>query len=45
MITLKRPAKEYESEATAFKKEFLNNGEQTINGSELPLKARKRMFI
>lgn len=35
MITLKRPKKEYESEAIAFKKEFLDNGELTINGSEL----------
>ena len=35
MITLKRPIKEYESEAAAFKKEFLDNGETTINGSEL----------
>ena len=35
MIKLKRPIKEYESEALAFKKEFIDNGEQTINGSEL----------
>ncbi len=35
MITLKRPAKEYEPEAKAFKQEFFDNGETTINGSEL----------
>ncbi|MCR5399027.1 MAG: GNAT family N-acetyltransferase [Lachnospiraceae bacterium] len=35
MITLKRPAKEYGSEALAFKQEFIDNGESTINGSEL----------
>ena len=35
MITLKRPAKEFESEAAAFKNEFFENGETTINGSEL----------
>lgn len=35
MRTLKRPAKEYESEAAAFKQEFIDNGESTINGSEL----------
>lgn len=35
MITLKRPAKEYGSEALAFKQEFIDNGELTINGSEL----------
>ena len=35
MITLKRPTKEYESEALAFKQEFIENGETTINGSEL----------
>ena len=35
MITLKRPIKEYESEAKAFKQEFFDNGENTINGSEL----------
>ena len=35
MITLKRPVKEYESRATAFKQEFIENGETTINGSEL----------
>ena len=35
MITLKRPIKKYESEALAFKQEFIDNGESTINGSEL----------
>ena len=35
MITLKRPVKEYETEALAFKREFFDNGETTINGSEL----------
>ena len=35
MITLKRPIKEYESKAIAFKQEFIDNGERTINGSEL----------
>ena len=35
MITLKRPVKEYEFAALKFKKEFLDNGETTINGSEL----------
>ncbi len=35
MITLKRPVKEYESEAKAFKQEFIDHGETTINGSEL----------
>ena len=35
MIKLKRPIKEYEAEALAFKQEFIDNGEQTINGSEL----------
>ena len=35
MITLKRPIKEYESKAVAFKQEFIDNGETTINGSEL----------
>lgn len=35
MIKLKRPIKENEAEALAFKKEFIDNGEQTINGSEL----------
>ena len=35
MITLRRPIKEYESEAAAFKQEFGDNGELTINGSEL----------
>ena len=35
MIKLKRPIKEYEAEALEFKQEFIDNGEQTINGSEL----------
>ncbi len=35
MITLKRPIKENEAEALEFKQEFIDNGEQTINGSEL----------
>ena len=35
MITLKRPVKEYESRAVDFKQEFIENGETTINGSEL----------
>ena len=35
MITLKRPVKEYETEAKAFKQEFFDHGETTINGSEL----------
>ncbi|MBR3102429.1 MAG: GNAT family N-acetyltransferase [Lachnospiraceae bacterium] len=35
MITLRRPVKEYETEAIAFKQEFIDNGETTINGSEL----------
>lgn len=35
MITLKRPIKEYEEEAISFKQEFFDNGETTINGSEL----------
>ena len=35
MIKLKRPVKEYENEAFAFKQEFIDNGENTINGSEL----------
>ena len=35
MIKLERPIKENEAEALAFKKEFIDNGEQTINGSEL----------
>ena len=35
MITLKRPIKEYESQADSFKQEFIENGETTINGSEL----------
>lgn len=35
MIKLKRPVKEHENEALAFKQEFFDNGENTINGSEL----------
>ena len=35
MIRLKRPIKENEAEALAFKQEFIDKGEQTINGSEL----------
>ncbi len=35
MIILKRPRKEYESEAADFKHEFNDKGETTINGSEL----------
>jgi predicted acetyltransferase len=35
MIKLKRPVKEHENEALAFKQEFIDNGENTINGSEL----------
>lgn len=35
MITLKRPAKENESEALAFKQEFIDYGTPIINGSEL----------
>ena len=35
MITLKRPTKELEAEAKAFKQEFFDNGETVINGSEL----------
>ena len=35
MITLKRPIKEYEPKAVAFKQEFIENGETTMNGSEL----------
>ena len=35
MIKLERPIKENEAEALAFKNEFIDNGEQTINGSEL----------
>lgn len=35
MIKLKRPIKEYESQAADFKQEFFDNGETTINGSEL----------
>ena len=35
MIILKRPQKEHEAAALAFKQEFLDNEETTINGSEL----------
>ena len=35
MIKLIRPSKEHEKEALEFKKEFFDNGENTINGSEL----------
>lgn len=35
MIRLIRPLKEHEKKALAFKKEFFDNGENTINGSEL----------
>lgn len=35
MIKLIQPSKENEKEALAFKKEFFDNGENTINGSEL----------
>ena len=35
MIKLVRPSKEYEKQALEFKKEFFDNGESTINGSEL----------
>ena len=35
MISLIRPSKEYESQASDFKQEFLDNGERIINGSEL----------
>ena len=35
MIKLERPIKENEAEALEFKQEFIDNGEQTINGSEL----------
>lgn len=35
MIKLIRPSKEHEKEALAFKKEFFDNAENTINGSEL----------
>ena len=35
MLKLIRPSKEREKEALAFKKEFFDNGENTINGSEL----------
>ena len=35
MIKLKRPIKENEAEALEFKQEFIDNGEKTINGSEL----------
>lgn len=35
MLKLIRPSKEHEKEALEFKKEFFDNGENTINGSEL----------
>ena len=35
MIRLKRPEKENRAEALAFKQEFFDKGESTINGSEL----------
>lgn len=35
MIKLVRPSKEHEKQALEFKKEFFDNGESTINGSEL----------
>ena len=35
MITLKRPNEEYEPKALAFKQDFFDNGESTINGSKL----------
>lgn len=35
MIKLIRPSKEQEKEALVFKEEFFDNGENTINGSEL----------
>jgi len=35
MITLKRPNEEYEPRALAYKREFFDNGETTINRSEL----------
>lgn len=35
MIRFIRPTEEHKDEALAFKQEFLDNGEQTINGSEL----------
>jgi predicted acetyltransferase len=35
MISLRRPSKEHEAEANAFKKEFFATGNDTINGSEL----------
>ena len=35
MIKLERPIKENEAEALEFKQEFIDNGEQTVNGSEL----------
>ncbi len=35
MIILRRPVKDFESDAIAFKQEFFDNGETTINGSEL----------
>ena len=35
MIRFIRPTEEHKEEALAFKQEFLDNGEHTINGSEL----------
>jgi predicted acetyltransferase len=35
MITLRRPKKEDKEKALAFRKEFFDQGESTINGSEL----------
>lgn len=35
MIRFIRPTEEHKDEALAFKQEFLDNGEHTINGSEL----------
>ncbi|SEQ96969.1 Predicted acetyltransferase [Lachnospiraceae bacterium NE2001] len=35
MIRFIRPTEKHKDEALAFKQEFLDNGEQTINGSEL----------
>ena len=35
MITLRRPKKEDKEKALAFRKEFFDRGESTINGSEL----------
>ena len=35
MIKLVRPSKEHKKQALEFKKEFFDNGENTINGSEL----------